>query len=77
MILESVTIQGNALPKPWYALGVVGDWFIWLTFVAEVVAMLSVVPDRRAWLRAHVLDVAIVVLTPPVAPTVLQSASGY
>lgn len=73
MILESVTIQGNALPKPWYALGVVGDWFIWLTFVAEVVAMLSVVPDRRAWLRAHVLDVAIVVLTPPVAPTVLQS----
>ena len=35
--------------------------------------MLSVVPDRRKWLRHHPLDIVIVFLTPPVLPAGLQS----
>jgi voltage-gated potassium channel len=62
------------------ALATVGtalNWTIWLAFVAEIVVMLAVVPDRRAWLRAHPLEVAIVVLTPPVLPAGLQAARVF
>jgi voltage-gated potassium channel len=73
LVLQSVTIHGGNLPAPWYTLAAVGNWAIWLTFLAEVIAMLAVVSDRRAWLRGHILDVAIVVLTPPLAPAAIQS----
>lgn len=35
--------------------------------------MLAVVSSRRRWLRRHVVDVAIVVLTPPFLVSVVQS----
>ena len=69
MIVEISADEGTA----WSWVGFVGDWLIWLTFLAEVLAMLRVVPDRRAWIRQHRLDVAIVVLTPPLFPAALQS----
>jgi voltage-gated potassium channel len=47
---------------------------IWLAFLAEAVAMLWVVPDRRAWLLRHPLEVAIVLFTGPFLPVSLQSA---
>jgi voltage-gated potassium channel len=47
---------------------------IWLAFVAEVVIMLRVVPDRARWLRDHPLDLAIVIFTPPFLPASLQAA---
>jgi voltage-gated potassium channel len=50
------------------------NWIIWLAFTAEVVIMLAVVRDRRAWIRAHLLEIAIVLLTPPFGPAGLQSA---
>jgi voltage-gated potassium channel len=53
----------------------IGAWLgaaTWLTFALEVVVMLAVVDSRGAWLRSHVLDVAIVVLTPPLVLTPLQ-----
>jgi voltage-gated potassium channel len=50
---------------PWRTIADVLNWTIWLTFLAEVVVMLAVVPKRRQWLRGHPLEVAIVVLTPP------------
>jgi voltage-gated potassium channel len=46
-------------------LGDVLDWLSWGAFATELVVMLSVVQDRRAYLRGHFLEVAIVVLTPP------------
>jgi voltage-gated potassium channel len=36
--------------------------------------MLKAAPDRRAWVRSHPLEVAIVVLTLPFGPTAIQSA---
>jgi len=36
--------------------------------------MLAVVPNRRAWLREHLLEVVIVLLTPPFLPASLQAA---
>jgi voltage-gated potassium channel len=49
------------------------NWATWAAFAVELVVMLIVVPDRRAWLRHNPLDVTIVVLTPPILPAALQS----
>lgn len=49
------------------------NWITWLAFVAELLVMLMVVPDRRTWLRHHPLDLVVVVFTPPVLPAGLQS----
>lgn len=61
-----VLIAAPGADGPWPVILGVVDWLSWLTFVAEIVVMLIVVPDRRRWLRGHLLEVAIVVLTPPV-----------
>jgi voltage-gated potassium channel len=49
------------------------NWAIWLVFLAEVIFMLCIVPNRRRWLLDNPLDVAIVVLTPPFLPASLQT----
>jgi voltage-gated potassium channel len=49
------------------------NWATWLAFAIELIVMLAVVPDRRAWLRHHPLDATIVLLTPPLLPPGLQS----
>jgi len=54
-------------------LAAIGNWAIWLVFLAEVVVLLSMVENKRRWLLDHPLDVAIVVLTPPFLPASLQS----
>jgi voltage-gated potassium channel len=55
-------------------IGDILNWATWLAFVAEIVIMLRVVDDKKRWLRDHPLDLAIVLLTPPVLPAALQSA---
>jgi hypothetical protein len=77
LILQGVTTHGGHLHAPWSVISAIGDWAIWLTFLGEIVAMLAVVSDRRAWLPSHVLGVAIIVLTPPLSPTVLQSGECF
>lgn len=60
---------------PGGALGVFADvlnWAIWLTFLVEFVVMLRIAPDNRRWLRHNVLDVAVLVLTPPFLPEPLH-----
>jgi voltage-gated potassium channel len=61
-------------PDPWRTLADVLNWAIWLTFLADVVVMLAVVPSRRRWLRQNPIDVAIVLFTCPVLAAVIQSA---
>lgn len=48
------------------------NWVTWSAFVIELAVMMSVVPDRRAWLRRNPLDLILVVVTPPVLPPGLQ-----
>jgi voltage-gated potassium channel len=73
LVIPVIAIEESTLGDPWRAIAGVTNWLIWFVFVAEVVAMLAVVPDRSRWLRDHPLDVAIVVLTPPVLPASLQA----
>ena len=53
-------------------LGVM-DWLIWGVFAVELAVMLSVTPDRKAYLRCAWLDVLIVVFTLPLLPYLLAS----
>jgi voltage-gated potassium channel len=46
---------------------------IWVGFAAELAFVLAVATSRRRTLRAHWLDVAIVVVSVPVTPAALQS----
>jgi voltage-gated potassium channel len=67
LVLNSIDPRG--------ALGVVADvlnWGIWLTFLVEFVVMLRIAPDNWRWLRHNVLDVAVLVLTPPFLPEPLH-----
>ncbi len=58
-------------------MGTVLNWATWLTFATEVVVMLWVVPRKRIWLRTHLLDFAITILTPPFAPAAWQAGRAF
>ena len=67
MIVETTTngwVQTAALAA---------NWAIWGIFVAELLLVLIVAERKWAALNAHWLDVAIVVLTPPIYGQVLSS----
>ena len=77
LVASALTIPAVAINEshPGGALEAVAqalNWVIWVAFLVELIVMLAVVPDRRAWLRHHPLDLIIVVLTPPVLPPGLQ-----
>lgn len=73
LVIPVVAIEQSSLGNPWRVLAGVLNWIIWLAFAVELVTMLVVVPNARRWLRAHPLEVAIVVLTPPFLPASLQA----
>lgn len=77
LTIPAIALEYSDAGEPWEAIGVGLNWAIWLAFVAEVVIMLRVVPNRGRWLREHPLDVAIVVFTPPFLPASLQAARAF
>ncbi len=77
LTIPAIAIEQSYVGEPWDTLAVVLNWTIWLAFVAEVVVMLGVVPDKGRWLRDHPLDLAIVLLTPPFLPASLQAARVF
>lgn len=72
MTVPATLIEESHLRHPWPQIATYLNWAIWLTFLAEVIVMLSVVPSRKAWLRSHLLELAIVILTPPALLTAIQ-----
>ena len=77
LTIPLLLIQESDLGDPWPAVATVLNWITWTVFATEVVVMLSVVPRKRTWLRTHILDVAITVLTPPFAPAAWQASRIY
>jgi voltage-gated potassium channel len=77
LTIPAIALEQSNVGQPWDTVATVLNWTIWTAFVLEVVIMLSVVPDRRRWLRDHPLDLAIVVLTPPFLPASLQAARVF
>ncbi|HET6998893.1 MAG TPA: potassium channel family protein [Solirubrobacterales bacterium] len=77
LTIPLLLIQESNLGDPWPGVATVLNWITWLVFATEVVVMLSVVPRKRTWLRTHMLDVAVTVLTPPFAPAAWQASRIY
>jgi voltage-gated potassium channel len=77
LTIPLVLIQESNLSQPWPTIGTILNWATWLVFASEVVVMLCVVPRKRTWLRTHILDVAVTVLTPPFAPAAWQAGRAY
>ena len=73
LVVPVIAIEESDAGHSFHVIAGVANWVIWAVFLAEIVGMLTLVPDRRTWLRDHPLDVAIVVLTPPFLPPGLQA----
>jgi voltage-gated potassium channel len=66
-ILEFSRVSGSL-----HTLGTTLNWMIWLAFLAELLTLVIVVPNKREYLLGHPLDVAIVLLTPPFLKSAVQ-----
>src|SRR6476469_7835082 len=64
-MIPVLIIERDATSHAWKNVAWAANWVIWLVFAAELVPILVVAPRKRAALRAHWLDVAIVVVTAP------------
>lgn len=73
LVIPQLLLEEAGVTGTWGTVSTLLDWAIWLTFLAEVVTLFAVAADRRAWARHHVIDIAIVALTPPVGAGVLAS----
>jgi voltage-gated potassium channel len=73
LVIPVIAIEQSGAGDPWRSLAAVANWGIWLVFLAEVVVMLAIVPNRWRWIKANPLDLAIVILTPPFLPASLQA----
>jgi voltage-gated potassium channel len=51
----------------------VANWVIWSLFAGEAALMLGLSADRRGWAQRHKLELAVVILTPPILPVGLQA----
>ena len=73
LVIPVIAVEQSDAGEPWRGIAAVTNWGIWLAFATELVVMLTVVRDRRGWLRSHVLEVVVVVLTPPFLPSSFQA----
>ena len=64
-LIPVLILEADATSSGWQRFAEVANWIIWGVFLAELTAVLVVARRKRAALRAHWLDVAIVVLTIP------------
>src|SRR5215831_16147577 len=72
LVIPVIAIEQSTLGEPWDTIAAVLNWATWLVFLAELVVMLIVVPNRWLWLRRNPLELPLVVLTPPILPPGLQ-----
>ena len=73
LVIPVIVIEESPVGEPWDTAAAVANWVIWLAFLTEAVVMLAVVPKRWQWVRAHPIEVIVVLLTPPFLPATLQS----
>jgi voltage-gated potassium channel len=65
-------IETDSKSAGWQRFAEVANWLIWAVFAVELAAILTVATRKRAALRAHWLDAAIVVLTVPLVTKALS-----
>ena len=73
LVIPVIAVEESVHSEPWTTAATALNWIIWTTFAAELIVTTAVADKRGMWLRQHPLEVAVVVLTVPVLPAVLQS----
>lgn len=68
LIVEQINPEGI-----WGAGALILNWVIWGIFALEAIILFSVAHDKKKWLKSHPLELAIVILSPPIMPPGLQS----
>jgi voltage-gated potassium channel len=71
-LIPVLIIESDVKSGGWQTFAYVANWVIWGLFAAELAAVLIVATRRKAALRAHWLDAAIVVLTIPLLGPLLS-----
>jgi voltage-gated potassium channel len=77
LVIPTLIVEATANGDELGAAAAMLNWLIWLVFVAELAAMLSVAPSRRQWVRSNPLLVVIVLVTVPFLPASLQAARVF
>ena len=72
-MIPVLIIQRDATSAGWQSFAQVANWVIWGVFAAELTFVLVVAPRKRAAMRAHWLDAAIVVVSVPFYGRLLSS----
>lgn len=72
-MIPVLIIERDATSDGWRTFAQAANWGIWAIFAAELIFVLSVAPRKRAAIRAHWLDLAIVVVTVPLYGRLLSS----
>jgi len=73
LLIPVLIIEVESKSTVWKEFATAANWAIWAIFVAELVFILRVAPRRKAALRAHWLDVTVIVLTVPLVSGLLAS----
>jgi voltage-gated potassium channel len=72
-LIPVLIIERDVSSGGWVTVAKVANWAIWAIFAAELAFILVVAPRKKAALRAHWLDVAIVLVTVPFYGQLLSS----
>src|SRR6202034_271193 len=72
LVIPDLVLEEQPLRASWHMVAVIGDWFIWLVFLVELLAILLFAEDWRSWLHSYPLAPAMLILTPPFAPPAIQ-----
>jgi voltage-gated potassium channel len=72
-VIPVILIEESNPSDTWRLVAVLANSVIWVGFAAELAFVLSVAKRKRAALKAHWLDVGIVLLTPPFLPALFAA----
>jgi len=72
-LIPVLIIEYDVSSGGWLTFAEVANWVIWAIFAVELAWILYVAPRKRAALRAHWLDAAIVVVSLPIYGKLLSS----
>jgi voltage-gated potassium channel len=64
LVIPVLIIEESNPGEPLRTIGAALNIATWLAFVAEVVVMLAVVPDRRLWIRKHPIEIIVTAFPP-------------
>jgi voltage-gated potassium channel len=70
LALPVVVVEESPAPAALRSAAAAANWVIWAGFAVELLVLVGVAPRKREMLRAHWLELAIVLVTPPFLPRV-------